>query len=212
MQITIDFVGDYICPWCYLGLVSFERAKALISDIEIVTRIRPYLLNPEIPPGGLDRAQYIEQKFPDKARQAAISEALKQTAAEIHAPAPVLTAPKRLPDTAKMHAIVQVAHVFSVQEETAALFYSRYWIDGDDLDQDDVLVDIAEAAGVPLPETKAALNDASLIAACRADSEAIHRAGVKQAPTFIVNEKVGFPGVLSPDKLSAAIQQAAEAA
>ena len=66
--LTIDIVSDVVCPWCYLGEKRLEAALAEEPQ-PVAVRWRPYQLDPTIPEGGLDRAEYMAKKF-GKRRQA----------------------------------------------------------------------------------------------------------------------------------------------
>ena len=65
--LTIDIVSDVVCPWCYLGEKRLEAALAQEPQ-PVAVRWRPYQLDPTIPDGGLDRAEYMEKKFGRTAR------------------------------------------------------------------------------------------------------------------------------------------------
>ena len=58
--LTIDVVSDVVCPWCYVGE---KRLEAALSEEAgpVAVRWRPYQLDPTIPEGGLDRAEYMEK-------------------------------------------------------------------------------------------------------------------------------------------------------
>ena len=44
-RMLVDIVADPICPWCYVGLKSFQHARAKISDdYQVLPRIRAYEL------------------------------------------------------------------------------------------------------------------------------------------------------------------------
>src|SRR6185436_307818 len=62
--LTIEIASDVICPWCYIGKRRLEKALALVKD-EIRPEIRwlPFQLNPDMPSGGLPRAEYRKAKF-----------------------------------------------------------------------------------------------------------------------------------------------------
>jgi len=71
--LKIDFISDISCPWCVVGLRNMETALAAIGD-EIDARIRfePFELNPDMPSGGMDRAEYFAAKYrmsPDEAKR-----------------------------------------------------------------------------------------------------------------------------------------------
>ena len=64
----IDVVFDTICPWCYVGKRRLERALAARPAIQPIFCWRPFLLNPDIPPEGIDRRAYLDKKFGGPAR------------------------------------------------------------------------------------------------------------------------------------------------
>ena len=67
-RLIIDLVSDPVCPWCYVGLQSYFQAKQTLNqEFELITRLRPYQLNPDTPLEGADREAYYAKKFPDPA-------------------------------------------------------------------------------------------------------------------------------------------------
>ena len=66
--IEVDFVADLACPWCYLGLVRLDRARAMRPGRPVRLRWRPFFLNPGLPPEGMDRQTYVRRKFGADAR------------------------------------------------------------------------------------------------------------------------------------------------
>ena len=73
--LTIDVVSDVVCPWCYLGEKRLEIALA-DEPSPVAVRWRPYQLDPTIPEGGLDRAEYMERKFGRDGRLKAVHDNL----------------------------------------------------------------------------------------------------------------------------------------
>jgi predicted DsbA family dithiol-disulfide isomerase len=47
---SITIVSDFVCPWCYIGLMEVER---LAKEYDFEVRLEPYLLRPETPPEGI---------------------------------------------------------------------------------------------------------------------------------------------------------------
>jgi len=78
---TIDVVSDVMCPWCYIGKRRLESALAMRPDIPVDIRWRAYKLDPTIPDGGVDRVEYLEKKFGEKA--GAIYAQIEQTGRDI---------------------------------------------------------------------------------------------------------------------------------
>ncbi|TIL79300.1 MAG: disulfide bond formation protein DsbA, partial [Mesorhizobium sp.] len=67
-SITVDVVSDVVCPWCFIGQKRVDKAIAMAGDIEVHVRWRPFQLDPTIPPGGMDRRQYMIAKFGSEER------------------------------------------------------------------------------------------------------------------------------------------------
>ncbi|TMH87424.1 MAG: DsbA family oxidoreductase [Betaproteobacteria bacterium] len=62
--LTVEIVSDVICPWCYIGKRRLEKALALLgSDVDVNVRYLPFQLNPDMPQGGMPRADYRKSKF-----------------------------------------------------------------------------------------------------------------------------------------------------
>ena len=61
--VHVEFIGDFICPWCYLGKVRLERVKELVKDeIQLEIEVKPYVLYPSIPKGGAPKANFRKAK------------------------------------------------------------------------------------------------------------------------------------------------------
>ena len=74
-----DIVFDTICPWCYIGKKRLEAslASAPMDDLEI--HWNAFLLNPEMPPEGMDEQEYTHAKFGGEARARRVYAAIRQT-------------------------------------------------------------------------------------------------------------------------------------
>lgn len=209
-RLLIDVIADPVCPWCYVGVRSFLSAReALSRDFDVLPRFRPYQLNPGLAAEGVDRRAFYEKKFPDAGQLAAAREAIRENARLSgfdFDPA----APQRLPNTVKAHQIIRLAHFVGAQEKAVLAIYEAFWDRLEDIGDVDTLTRIAANAGIDRDLARAALDspeDASMI---EAESASFLNAGVTGVPTFIVNERTGFSGGMPPDRLEAALRQAAE--
>lgn len=63
IPMPVDVVSDVVCPWCFVGKRRLEKAAALVPEIPLTVRWRPYFLNPWVPREGISRADYLTTKF-----------------------------------------------------------------------------------------------------------------------------------------------------
>lgn len=63
VPMPVDVVSDVVCPWCFVGKRRLEKAVALVPEIPLTVRWRPYFLNPWVPREGISRAEYLTTKF-----------------------------------------------------------------------------------------------------------------------------------------------------
>ena len=211
-RLLVDIVSDPVCPWCYVGLKSFQHARERIKDaFQVLPRIRAYQLNPDTPSEGVDRKTHYEKKFPDAAQREQMIHALKAAAADAGFrldPA----VPQHLPNTLKAHQLIRLAHLDGAQERVAEMVYAAYWERGDDIGDSETLIEIAEAAGLDPDNARQDLKSVASHTEVKNEAEAFRGAGVTGVPTFIVNERHGFSGALPPARLSDALREAARQA
>ena len=62
-MIPIDIFSDPICPWCYIGKTWFDRALEASPQLNFQIKWKPFFLNPNMPIEGMDRKEYLVQKF-----------------------------------------------------------------------------------------------------------------------------------------------------
>jgi predicted DsbA family dithiol-disulfide isomerase len=66
--LTIDVVSDVVCPWCYIGKRRLEAALELYAQAKPdapppKVSFHPFQLNPDLPPEGMLRADYVARKW-----------------------------------------------------------------------------------------------------------------------------------------------------
>lgn len=205
--LIVDIVTDIVCPWCYVGVKSFLRARdELAGDFDVLPRFRPYELNPGLPAGGVDRHAYYRAKFPDAEKLASAREAIRANARSAGFDFDP-SAPAHLPNTVKAHQLIRLAHFSGEQVRTALAVYRAFWDDLQDIGETATLVAIAKEAGIDEGLADAALNSPDDASAVAAEAQSFRDAGVSGVPTFIINERTGFSGGMPPDQLVAAIRR-----
>ena len=116
----IDIVFDTVCPWCFVGKRRFDRALKLRPNLKPEVRYRSFLLNPDLPPQGVDRREYLERKFGGSHQYDRIAEALIFTG-KGEGINFALDKIKRTPNSANSHRLVRLAHTLGRQHEAGRL-------------------------------------------------------------------------------------------
>ncbi|MFQ5785959.1 MAG: DsbA family oxidoreductase [Alphaproteobacteria bacterium] len=195
---NIDIISDLICPWCFIGKRRLERALAARPDLDVAISWRAYQLNPEMPPEGMDRAEYLAVKFgsPERAREiygeiaaAGASEGIDFAFDRIG----------RTPNTINAHRLIRLAAEKGLQHTVVDLLFRRYFLDGVDLGDDERLVEVAGEAGFDTAEVSAYLASDSGRDAIRLEEIHARRLGVTGVPCFIIDQRFAVSGAQAPE-------------
>jgi predicted DsbA family dithiol-disulfide isomerase len=168
----------------------------------------PFQLNPDLPAGGMPRAEYIERKWGAKrgpeayARVAAVGRTV-----DLPFDFENITVQ---PNTLDAHRLLNYADQQGRQDETAEELFKAYFVEGLNLTDHATLADVAARAGLDRAAVLAYLEsdtDQDLIR--QADVEA-RNAGIGGVPFFIFNQRVGVSGAQETDVLLDAMEQASK--
>jgi predicted DsbA family dithiol-disulfide isomerase len=210
VQMTIDVVSDVVCPWCYLGKHRLEQALAAMPEVDAEIRWRPFQLDPTIPPGSIDRAEYIRRKFggPEALDQA--HQHLKQAgaAAGIDYEFERIT---RSPNTIDPHRLIRWAGEAGVEDAMVERLFRLYFTEGADVGDHTVLVQAAKELGMDGDTVARDLATDRDRAQVKADIDSAAHAGITGVPCFIFDRRAAVMGAQSPQILMSGIRQALNA-
>ena len=204
--LTVDVVSDVVCPWCYLGEKRLAAALAEESG-PFVIRWRPYQLDPTIPEGGLDRKAYMEKKFGRDGRLQAVHDRLTALGAEIGAPFH-FDRIERAPNTLDAHRLIRWAASSGRQGEVTDRLFEAYFVEGRDVGNRAVLLEIAAAAGLDATLIGRLFEEGADVEAVRAEIAQAQAMGVTGVPFFIFGGRIGLPGAQEVPMLRQAIAEA----
>ena len=139
----INVFADTICGWCFIGHKNLNKALKNFPNIKFDIRHIPFQLNPDMPAEGILRDKYLEIKFGGKDYAAPMYENMKLKANETGINLN-LDKIKKTPNTVLSHLLIILSEQFNLQNEVKEKIYQSYFIDGLDIGDIDVLVDIAK--------------------------------------------------------------------
>ena len=200
--LAIEVVSDVVCPWCYIGKRRLEKALALLGDeAQVSVRYRPFQLNPEMPQGGMPRAEYRKAKFGsvERGRQLDARVAAEGQGEGIEFAFERMV---RTPNTLAAHRLIELAQRQGVGLAVVDDLFRAYFEEGRDVGDPKVLEEIAKRSGVSGWPQDA---DAKEVAALE---EEVRGLGISAVPTFIFDRKLGVSGAHPPEALAQAMREA----
>ncbi|HCL67033.1 MAG TPA: disulfide bond formation protein DsbA [Rhizobium sp.] len=195
-RITIDIVSDVVCPWCYLGKARLDLAIAEVQDeIGIDVNWRPYQLNPDYPPEGVDHQKALAAKLGGKDNMDRAHEQLRQLGAQVGI-AFDFGAIKIGPNTLDAHRLITWAGTEGrdVQERVVAALFKANFEEGRNVGDLAVLLDIAEEAGLDRAVVKRLLESDADKDAVLDEIDAAQKVGVTGVPFFIFDQQYALSG------------------
>ncbi len=202
----IKMFSDTICGWCYIGKVKLDLAlKELQLPNSVVTNL-PFQLNPQMPETGMDRIDYIKNKFGSIENAKPMYDNMimqgEQENLEIK-----LDKIKRTPNTVKSHILIDAAKEAKKENEVIFELFKNYFTFGKDIGDEKILLAIAKKYSLneslikdafQLDENKKKINQMDLIA---------KQMGISGVPFYVFNDHVSISGAQSVSTLKQAIQK-----
>ena len=143
----IKVFADTICGWCFIGQAKLNKALKNFPKTKFEIEHVPFQLNPDMPPEGIERDQYLKIKFGgkefaqpmyDRMTEEANKEGLNFNLNNI----------KRTPNTVSSHLLIKLAELTNVQNQLKEKIYQTYFIDGLDIGEKEVLIKIGKDFGI----------------------------------------------------------------
>ncbi len=197
-RLQIDVVFDLVCPWCFLGTRRLRRTLRARPDIAADITWRPFLLNPDIAPGGVPRQDYIVRKFggEDRARR------LHATIAELGRGEGLIfnfDQIRRIPPSLDAHRMVRLADRHGVAADAVDALFQAYFCEGQDIGDLGTLAAIGATLGMDEGATRRLLAGPAEVEAVHADNLRAHRLGINGVPCFVVQGRHAIAGAQEPE-------------
>jgi len=198
----IEIYGDLVCPWCLIGRIRLARAlEARRRSPKPIIRRRSFQLNPDIPPGGIDRLDYMSARLGGRDRALTMDRVVTETARaerlELR-----LDRVRLLPNTRDAHRLVRLAERRDLDDALACALAHAFFLDGADIGDHAVLAEIARRHGFDRDEVTAFLAGTEETAAVRASDHRARRMGLQAIPSIIVNGRYVVAGAQDSECLA----------
>lgn len=196
--LKIDVFTDVVCPWCLVGSARLDRAiAALPGDVEVVVENHPFYLDPSVPPQGVDVGEMLKAKYGKDPREmwARVEGEAGKAGITLD-----LSQQPRMFNTAKAHTITRLSKPNGNQHELANAIAEAYFLGHRQINDDNVLADVAVAFGWDRGDALDAMNDANELAITEQLATDAAAQGIRGVPFFIFGEKYALSGA-QPDEV-----------
>lgn len=194
----IDIVSDVVCPWCFIGKRRLERALAARPEIDVVIDWRPFQLNPDMPPEGMERGAYLAAKFGSPAHAQHIYGEIDRIGVQ-EGIAFAFDRIERTPNTIDAHRLIRFAGEEGCQDRFVELLFRRYFEDGVDIADTARLIEVAAEAGLDANSVQTDLDSGRGLDAVRLEDLQARKMGVAGVPCFIFDGRYAVSGAQAPE-------------
>ena len=198
--LLIEIASDVVCPWCYIGKRRLEKAlESLKGEVEARIEWLPFQLNPDMPAGGVARADYRRAKFGSLEKGKALDARVAQEGAG-EGIAFAFERMQRTPNTIAAHQLIDLAQKQDKGNAVVDALFRAYFEEAKDIGDVEVLKGIAEREGVtgwPEKENTGEVKE---------KEERVRDLGISGVPTFIFERRSGVSGAYPPDQLAQIIR------
>ncbi len=206
--LRITVISDVICPWCYIGKRRLEASLRKLGEGSAPEILwSAFQLNPDMPEQGMERKAYRSAKFgsweESQAKDAEVARVGRSEDIQFN-----FAGIERTPNTLAAHRVIWFARRFAKQNEVVEELFRRYFIDGHDIGNREVLIEAASECKLPSKLTRELLRGEEGSAEVARESEVARHLGICAVPTFILNGSLAISGAQTPDALLAAFSRA----
>ena len=195
----VEIFIDTICGWCFIGFNRLNLAlKQFNNQCEIL--YVPFLLNPLMPNQGLNRTEYIINKFGslDNAKPMYDHMALEAKKNDLNFN---LEKIKTTPNTICSHILIDMARAYHVQDKVVFEIFNNYFVEGIDIGDINNLLKIGANHGIKseelIREFESEINKNKI----KKMDQIGRKMGITGVPFYVFNEKILLSGAQPVDVL-----------
>ncbi|WP_153732307.1 DsbA family oxidoreductase [Sporosarcina obsidiansis] len=207
----IEVWSDYVCPFCYIGKRRLEQSvKQAGLEGKVEVQYKAYQLDPNTPVASdLSLLEGLAGKFSVSLAEAEnmmrnIEEQAKTVGLNFQ------VNKMKTSNTMDAHRLAKFAQQYEVEAQVTERLLHGYFVEGERIDTEQVLVAIAEEAGLNAEQTKAMLHSDDFVKDVQADIEEARKIGVQGVPFFVINRKYAISGAQSTEAFVEALEKIAE--
>ncbi len=207
-MMKVEIWSDIICPFCYIGKRKFETALQDFKEKATVEIIwRSYQLDPQLKqvPQQSVHEYLAVRKGVSTAEGKAMNDTMTATAREVGLFYDLDSAV--INNTLNAHRLSHLAARYGLQNEIEEALFAAYFIQGQDVGDFKVLIEIGVAAGLKETDIKKMYETDEFREEVEADQYMAKTMGVQGVPFYVFNNKYAVSGAQSVAVFKQALEQ-----
>ena len=210
--IRVDIVSDVVCPWCAIGYSQLKQASDQ-TGIAIEVHWHPFELNPDMGPEGENLRDHVKRKYGSSAADsAAARDRITAIGKEIRFDF-VFAEDQRMWNTFRAHQLIDWAEGQGRAHDMKLALLTAYLTQGRNVDDLDVLVDVADGIGLDADQARQALDSGSQADQVRGKQRFWTQQGITGVPAMVFLRQHLVTGAQGTENYARILQHlAAEAA
>jgi predicted DsbA family dithiol-disulfide isomerase len=206
--LKIDLFTDIVCPWCLVGSARLDKAiAALPEDVTVDVENHPFYLDPNTPPDGYDVGDMLREKYGREPKEmwARVEGEARKSGIDLD----LSRQPRTFP-TQKGHTLVRLARDKGTLHALAIAIAAGYFLEHRQVNDDEVLADIATGFGFTREEALSDMRDPRELAVSHELAVDAARQGIQGVPFFIFANRFSMSGCQPEEIFGMAFQKALE--
>jgi predicted DsbA family dithiol-disulfide isomerase len=176
----LEVFFDYICPWCYLSIVSIDRIQ---KECGIPIQWRAFPLHPEIPEQGIELPAVFPDLKPDSGRG---KDRMRSVAEELGLP--LGETRKTVSNSRRAQELGKWAESMGKGDLFRKAVFHAYFIEGRNIARFEELENIAISAGLPVDQVSLVLDKGLFAKSVDSDWNMSEKLGIVGVPFVIYGE------------------------
>lgn len=206
-DMQIEVWSDVMCPFCYIGKRRLEQALEQLAPKEVEITWKSFLLNPELE---TDPEKSVLDYLAEN--KGITKEVVREMCAQTEAMAGEVGLNYTLEKTVvanslKAHRFLHFAKHAGKQQVAKERLLAAHFGENKNVDDNDVLLEIAHAVGLDPTRTLEILNSREFEEGVKYDIYEANQLGVKGVPFFVFNNKYGISGAQPAEVFTTTLQK-----
>lgn len=207
--VQIDIVSDVMCPWCIVGYKQLEQALGSVGAGAYI-RWHPFELNPQMPAEGQNMAEHLAEKYGSTPAQSVenrkrLSDMGRDLGFTFN-----FSDETRMQNTFAAHQLLTWAQSKGLQHPLKMALFDAHFTQGRNVNDTDVLADVAATAGLDRAEALEVLNSGSLAEQTREAQEFWTSRGISGVPSMVFEGKYLVTGAQGADNYAQMLRKVLE--